>query len=188
MGKPTMRGLLFAGALLVVALVAGYPYASLIVNRVIGTNTVVFTEHDGLQRTLIMGPDAPRPAWLPVLPRSFIVHAGHWLPSPGREVAGDLELLTHKSVDEIKRFYLDALNAAGFDIHDIGYGTLNPLTAGYLGIANMLQGHRSDGDLTITVTTHTADGFILPSRTVKIHWQRLDESSRGGQAAAAAGR
>jgi hypothetical protein len=180
-----MRGLLFAGVLLVVALVAGYPYASLIVNRIIGMNTVVFTEHDGRQRTLISGPDAPRPEWLPVLPRSFIVQAGHWVPSPGREIAGDLELLTHKNVEEIKRFYLDGLNAAGFDTRDIGYGPLNPLTAAALGIANMLQGHRSDGDLTITVTIHTADGFILPSRTVKIHWQRLDQSLRGGQAAAA---
>ena len=180
-----MRGLLFTGVLLAVALVAGYPYASLIVNRAIGTTTVVFTEHDGRQRTLISGPDAPRPEWLPVLPRSFIVQAGHWLPSPDRETAGDLELLTHKSVDEVKRFYLEALHAAGFDIRDIGYGPLNPLTAAYLGIANTLEGHRSDDDLTITVTTHTADSFILPSRTVKIHWQRLDGSLRGGQAAAA---
>jgi hypothetical protein len=183
-----MWGRLFVGLLLVVALAAGYPYASLIVNRIIGTNTVVFTEHDGVQRTLISGPDAPRPAWVPVLPRSFIVHAGHWVPSPGREIAGDLELLTHKNIEEIKRFYLQALNAAGFDIHDIGYGPLNPLTAAYLGIGNMLQGHRSDGDLTITVTTNTADGFILPSRMVKIHWQRQNESSGGGRAAAAADR
>src|SRR5207245_5415508 len=91
-----MRGRILFGILLAVTIVGGYPYASLIVSRIIGTSTVVFTEHDGIQRTLVMGPDAPRPAWLPTLPRSFIVQAGHWVPSPGREIAGDVELLTHK--------------------------------------------------------------------------------------------
>jgi hypothetical protein len=181
-----MWGRLFLGLLLAVAVVAGYPYASLIVNRIIGTNTVVFTEPDGLQRTLIMGPDAPRPAWLPILPHSLIVQAGHWMPSPGREIAGDVELLTHSNVEEIKRFYLDALNSAGFDTHDAGQGTLNAPAAAYFGIANMLQGYRGDDDLTITVTTRTAAGLIVPSRTVQIHWQRWDQTLPGGRAAAAA--
>jgi hypothetical protein len=175
----------FFGLVVVVALVAGYPYAALIVNRVIGTNTVVFTERDGLQRTLIMGPDAPRPDWLPTLPQALVVQAGHWLPSPGREIAGDLELLTHKGVEEIKRFYLDALNTAGFDTRDTGYGTLNAPAAAYLGIANILEGYRSDVDLTITVTTRTPDGLILPSRTVQIHWQKWNKSLLRDRAAAA---
>ena len=182
-----MWGRIFLGVVLVVALVAGYPYAALLINRVIGTSTVVFNEQDGTQRTLVMGPDAPRPQWLPILPRSTVVQVSHWVPSPGREVAGDLVLLTHKDVDEAKRFYLDALQAAGFDMQDLGYGPLNPLTAAYLGIANMLQGHRSSDDLTITVTTHTSDGLILPSRSIELHCQRWDPSLPGGRAAAASG-
>jgi hypothetical protein len=180
-----MWGRLFLGLVLAVALVAGYPYAALIINRVIGTNTVVFTEQDGLQRTLVMGPDAPRPDWLPILPESLVVQASHWLPSPGREVAGDLELLTHKGAEEVKRFYLGALNAARFDTRDIGYGTLNAPAAAYLGIANMLESYRSDEDLTITVTTRTPDGLVFPSRTVQIHWQKWDKSLLGERAAAA---
>ena len=39
-----MWGRLFLGLVLAVALVAGYPYAALLLNRIIGTNTVVFTE------------------------------------------------------------------------------------------------------------------------------------------------
>jgi hypothetical protein len=178
----------FFGIVLVVALLAGYPYAALLINRVIGTSTVVLNEQDGTQRTLIMGPDAPRPQWLPMLPRSAVVQVSHWVPSPGREVAGDVALLTHKGVDETKRFYLDALQAAGFDMQDIGYGPLNPPTAAYLGIANILQGHRNRDDLTITVTTRTADGLILPSRSIEVHWQRWDPSLPGGAAAAASGR
>jgi hypothetical protein len=175
--------------ILAVALVAGYPYAGLILSRVIGTNTVVFTEADGIQRTLVMGPDAPRPDWLPMLPRSIVVQAGHWLPSPGREVAGDVELLTHKDTDEIKSFYVPRLRAAGFDTRDIGYGgTLNAATAAYLGIANTLMGYSRDRALTITVTTRSRDGFILPSRIVQIHWQTGDGSKLPGWASAAPAR
>ena len=180
-----MWGRLFLGVFLVLALVAGYPYAALVLNRAIGTGTVVFTEGDSVQRTLISGPDAPRPAWLPIPPRSYIMQVGHWVPSPGRQVAGDLEILTHNSVDEIKRFYADALGAAGFDMRDMGYGPMNAPTASYLGIANTLQGHRAEDDLTITVTTRTARGFIWPSRAVQIHWQRWDKALLDAQAAAA---
>jgi hypothetical protein len=102
------------------------------------------------------------------------VQAGHWLPSPGREVAGDVELLTHKGVEEIKRFYLDGLRAAGFEMRDIGYGPLNAATAAYLGIDNTLHGYRGDAKLAISVVTRSAGGFVLPSRTVQIHWQRRD--------------
>ena len=49
-----MWGRLFLGLVLAVALIAGYPYAALLFNRIIGTNTVVFTERDGTQSTLFI--------------------------------------------------------------------------------------------------------------------------------------
>jgi hypothetical protein len=179
-----MWGRAFIGLLLLLSLVAGYPYAALVLNRALGTNTVVFGERDGQQRTLIMGPSAPRPDWLPILPRSLVVQAGHWLPSPDREIAGDVELLTHNSVEDIKRFYLGGLAAAGFQMRDIGYGPLNAATAAYLGIDNTLTGYRGEAKLAISVVTRSPDGFIFPSRTVQIHWQTreapldADSSSR----------
>jgi hypothetical protein len=75
-------------------------------------------------------------------------------------------------------------HTAGFDTRDIGYGTLNAPAAAYLGIANILEGYRSDVDLTITVTTRTPDGLILPSRTVQIHWQKWNKSLLNDRAAA----
>ena len=54
--------------------------------------------------------------------------------------------------------------------------TLNAPTAAYLGIVNMLQGYCRDLDLTISVPTRSPAGFILPSRSVQIHWQRWDKS------------
>lgn len=169
-----MWGRPFFGLVVAVALVAGYPYAAWMLNRAIGTNTVVFGEHDGTQRTMIMGPNAPRPAWLPMLPGSALITASHWLPSPDREVAGGVELLTHKGLDEIKRFYLERLRAAGFDIRDAGFGPINAPTAAYLGIANTLLGWRGDTGLWISVTTRTPGGLALPSRTVQVNWQKRD--------------
>jgi hypothetical protein len=166
-----MWGRLFFGFVLLIALTAGYPYAALLLHRVIGTSTVAFMEADGTQRTLIMGPDAPRPDWLPILPRSMVVSAGHWLPSADRLVAGDIALLTHKGVDDIKRFYLDGLRAAGFDVRDAGIAPLNAPTAEYLGIANSLLGWHGEKRLWISVRTRTPGGLVAPSRTVEIHWQ-----------------
>ena len=172
MGLCGMNRQFVFGILVAIALAAGYPYAALILYRVIGTNTVVFTEHDGIQRTLVSGPSAPRPDWVPRLPGALTVQAAHWLPSPGREIAGSVDLLTHKSVDDIKRFYLDGLEAAGFDARDIGYGYLNAGAAAFLGIDNQLLGYRGASDVTISVTTNAPSGLLLRPRIVHIHWQR----------------
>jgi hypothetical protein len=169
-----MSRLMF-GLLIVVGLLAGYPYVNLVLYRMLGTTTVMMTEHDGTQRALVMGPDAPRPDWLPLLPRSVITQAGHWMPSPGREIAGDVEVLTHKGLDDIKRYYLDALGAAGFEMQDAGYGAMTPPIAAYLGVDNILLGYRRDSKLAISVTTRAPGGMMSLSRIVQIHWQTSDK-------------
>jgi hypothetical protein len=169
-----MWGRVLFGVLLVVTVLAGYPYATLILTRLIGTNTVVFLEQDGTTRSVILGPDAPRPEWLPIPPRAWVVEAGHWLPSPGLEVAGKVELLTHRGVDEIRQFYLTRLGAAGFEMRDLGHGPLDALTAAHLGIDNMLQGYRREAKLAISVTTRGSGGLIH-SRLVQINWHSRAE-------------
>ncbi len=177
MGLFGMNRRLFFGILVAIAVTAGYPYAALVLFRLIGTNTVVLTEHDGVQRTLVSGPAAPRPGWVPVLPGAFTIQAAYWLPSTGREIAGSVDLLTHKSVDDIKRFYLDGLEAAGFDARDIGYGYLNAGAAAFFGVDNELLGYGGKSDLTISVTTNAPSGFLLRPRTVHIQWQRWENDA-----------
>lgn len=170
-----MWGRWIFGLLVAITLVAGYPYAALLLNLMVGTNTVVFTEADGTTRSAIMGPHAPRPDWVPIPPRSTVVHAAQWLPSPQLEDAGSMDVLTHKGADEIKRFYLGELRTAGFEMRDAGFGpNLNPLTASYLGISNMLFGWHAEKRMWIGITTRTPDGIVLPSRTVQVVWQKRD--------------
>lgn len=159
-------------ALVVLALLAGYPYASLLILRLVGTNTVVFTEHDGTRRTLISGPSAPRPAWIPELPGAIVLQAAHWLPTPDRTVAGGVDLITHGNVADIRQFYLDTLAAAGFDIRDVGTGAADARTAAFFGIDKQLLGYRADTDVTISISIDAPSGLVLRPRIVKLHWQQ----------------
>jgi hypothetical protein len=50
-----------------------------------------------------------------------------------------------------------------------------------------VERYRNDTDPTVTVTTRTSSGLILPSRSVQIHWQKWDKSLPLTQAAAVSG-
>ncbi len=158
-------------ALVVLAVVAGYPYVSLVLMRVLGTNTVVMTEHDGTARTLVSGPAAPRPTWVPDLPRALTITRSHWLPAPDRAIAGGADLLSHKAPIEISQFYLDKLKALGFDARDIGTGLISPAIAAWLGIEKQILAYREDDDMTVTVDINSPSGLLLRPRLVKVHWQ-----------------
>lgn len=169
-----MRGRLLFGILIVLSLVAGYPYAGYVVNRSLGTGPVTFVEHDGTSRTLIKGPDAPRPDWLPLMPSSLLVTAGHWMPGPAQSPAGDVELLSHAGREAIESYYLDALREAGFTLRDIGIAPLSAPEAALLGQSGTLIGWRRDSGLKVTVQISTRSGLIIPSRLVQIHWTTLE--------------
>lgn len=159
-------------ALGLIAIVAGYPYASVLIYRMVGTHTVVMTEFDGMQRTLISGPSAPQPDWIPRFPRSSLVQASHWLPSPDRAVAGGQDILTNANPGDIKQFYIERLKGQGFDIRDVGFGELAPQTAAFLGIDGQLLGYRAVDDVTISIGIGTPSGLLLRPRIVKLHWQQ----------------
>ena len=162
----------FYFGLILISALAGYPYASLVLYRVIGTSAVVFTERNGTQRSLISGPAAPLPDWVPILPGSLTIGATYWPPTPDRPIAGGVELLTHKGVDDIKQFYLDALRGAKFDARDIGFGLLNAQNSAFFGVENELLAYRADTDVTLSVSTSTPSGLLLRPRLVKLHWQQ----------------
>jgi hypothetical protein len=166
------------GALVVVAVLLGYPYAGLVLNHMMGTQTVVMIEHDGTRRTVIMGPGATHPDWLPVMPGALVVTAGRWLPSAEQPDEGDLEILTHAGADDVRRFYTDTLRRQGFDMKDLGLGPLSPPVAAYFGIDGMLYGYRAATKHEVSLDIRAASGLLLPSRVIEIHWRMTDSPQR----------
>jgi len=169
-----MRKGFFVLLLAVMTVLFGYPYAGWVVNRALGTHSVVMTERDGTQRTLIMGPDATHPEWLAIMPGALVVSAGRWLPNPSQADEGDLEILTHAGFDDIRRFYMDGLQLQGFAMKDLGTGPLSPPAAAYLGIDGMLYGYRAETSFEISLDIRSESGLLLSSRLVQIHWRKTD--------------
>jgi len=81
----------------------------------------------------------------------------------------------------VKRFYTDALTRAGFAVDDLGIAPLNPATAAFLGIAGTLSAKRAATDDMLTVQIRTADGLILASRLLQIHWMKISEYPQHAQ-------
>ena len=79
---------------------------------------------------------------MPVYPGASVVQASKLTAARAPSGFHSLELSTRASLDEVKRFYTDALTRAGFAVKDLGIAPLNPATAAFLGIAGTLSAKR----------------------------------------------
>ena len=167
--------------LFVVALVFGVSHASAIIFALMGPWSAVGIEHDGSQTHMVFGQNLPRPEWVPFYPGASVV-TGSRLTSV-RQPSGfhSLEISTRASLDEVKRFYTERLTRKGFAVEDLGLMSLNPATASLLGIAGTLSAKRAATDDLITIQIRTADGLILPSRLLQIHWMKISEYPQHAQ-------
>ena len=173
--------------LLLVLVVFGTAYAGALLSWVMGPWTAVGIEQDGSQTHFAFGQNLPRPDWVPVYPGATVVQASTLTSAKMPSGVHSLELATRAPFDDVKRFYLDRLTEAGFEVEDHGIAPLNPATAAYLGVAGSLSGKRVDSDDIINVMIRTPDGLI-PSRVLQIHWRKLSElPTTVGQQPAAAG-
>ena len=167
--------------LLVVAVIFGASHASQIIYWVMGPWSAVGFEQDGNQTHMQFGENLPRPEWVPFYPGASVV-TGSRLTSV-RQPSGfhSLEISTRASLDEVKRFYTERLTRKGFAVEDLGLMSLNPATASLLGIAGTLSAKRAATDDLITIQIRTADGLILPSRLLQIHWMKISEYPQHAQ-------
>jgi len=186
--------------LLVITLVFGASHASAILFSFMGPWSAVGIEQDGSATHMAFGQNLARPEWVPVYPGATVVQASKLTAARAASVEHDLvrkpvptfrdharvfhslELSTRASLDDVKRFYTDALTRAGFAVDDLGIAPLNPAIAAYLGIDGTLAGKRVATDDAITVQIRTADGLI-PSRLLQIHWYRVSEYPQHAAAA-----
>ena len=164
------RWRLFFLLLVVIAVMAGSPYAALMLNRVMGPWSVVAHEADGSNTTMQFSQDLPHPDWVPVPAGASIVQSSHLVSKGHPEGFDSLELAVHTSFEDTRRFYLDRLAAAGFVVDDLGTGNLNTASARYLGVAGQLFGKRDATSDRISVDIRTPDGLVVPSRLIQLHW------------------
>jgi hypothetical protein len=61
--------------------------------------------------------------------------------------------------------------------------SLNPAAAALLGIAGSFSARRAATDDLVTIQVRTADGLVLPSRLLQIHWMKISEYPQHAQAA-----
>jgi hypothetical protein len=165
---------LFIPFLIVLALVFGASYAAAIINAAMGTWSSVGIEHDGSQTHMVFGQTLPRPDWVPVYPGAWVVGASKLTSLKIPSGAHSLELGTRSSLEDVKRFYIEELTRAGFEVTDQGIAPLNPLTAAYLGIAGTISARRVSTDDHLDVQVRTPDGLI-PSRLLQIYWRKVSE-------------
>ena len=145
-----------------------------------GSWSAVGFEQDGSQTQMQFGQSLPRPEWVPFYPGASVV-TGSRLTSV-RQPSGfhSLEISTRASLDEVKRFYTERLTREGFAVED-PLMSLNPATASLLGIAGTLSARRAATDDLITIQIRTADGLILASRLLQIHWMKISEYPQHAQ-------
>lgn len=165
------RGWIVAAILIAIALAA--PYASLLIHRALGTTTAGMITADGARSTLVMGPDAPRPDWLPVAPGARVMTASRWMTQEYFKDGGDLAVLARGELGALKAFYAGALAAQGFAVEDLGLGGLAPPLAAYMGVAGTLIAERPATGHELSVSIRTPQGFLTQVRVVEIHWREL---------------
>ena len=175
-----MRRLWFV-FLILVTIVFGASYASVVVNAVMGPWSATAVEHDGSLTSMQFGRDLPRPEWLPLYPNATIVQASRLTSARGPSGFHALDLATRASLEEVRRFYAERLIAAGFEVADQGLTPLNPATARLLGIDGMLSARRPATDDIVMVHIGTPDGLI-PARTLQIRWAKMSEYPRQAEA------
>ncbi len=172
----------FFALLAILAFVFGASYASALLYRVMGPWTAVGIEGDGSATHMAFSPDLPRPDWVPVYPGATVVQASRVTSVKMPSGFHSLDLVTRATLDDVKRFYIDRLTAAGFAVADNGLGPLNPLTAAYLGIAGSLSGRRAATDDQIEIVIRTTEGIIFPSRPLQLQWRKMSEAATAAAA------
>ena len=160
----------FILVLLVVATLAiGAPYAALVLNVLQGPWNATAIEHDGSVTHMTFDRNMPRPSWMPVPPDATVVDATHLINTEQVRDYQSLDVSSHRSLEDLRRFYITRLSAAGFKVTDHGTLNLNARAADYLGIGDTLSATRKASGDSVNVTIGTPEG-IFGARLVQLGW------------------
>ena len=174
-------------ALLIVLTIAfGAPYASALINRLMGPWSVDAVQADGSRTHMQFGQDLPRPDWVPVYPGALVVQGSNVVSA--REPYGfhALDLATRASLDDVRRFYTTRLAAAGFAVRDLGAWPSDARTAAALGLDTTLFARRAATDDQIDIQVRSPEGFA-GTRLLQIHWRKISAAPPGNEPPAGLG-
>ena len=160
--------------LLVATLVFGASYAATIITGIMGPWGATAVERDGSLTQMQFDANLPRPGWLPLYPGAWVVQASKLVSARAPSGFHSFDIGTRASLEDVRRFYTEALAAAEFEVTDTGTLNLNPATAAMLGIAGSLSARRASTDDQVDIQIRTPDGLI-PSRLLQIHWRKISE-------------
>lgn len=166
-----MFGRILFLSLLGLSLLGGYPYAALVLNRIIGTSTATLIELDGRQSVMI-GPNAPRPDWVPIMPQAWVITGANWVAGVPHLPQGSTELLSHASLDGIAAFYGAALHKAGCEIDDDRLGGIDPALAAWFEISMVISAWCPKKKSMFSVQIRAPSGIVLPTRLIELSWRR----------------
>lgn len=146
-------------------------YLNAAIYRLVGTAPVIATSPDGQTTTSILGPSAPIPDWVPRLSDEVVLSASQSFTKPTGTKSGTLDVVTRLPLGEIRKYYLERLEVAGFVMKDEGLGSIDGRTARVLSVAGTLRGQRREADERVFVNIRGEEGFVLRTRAVQIVWR-----------------
>jgi hypothetical protein len=156
--------------LIVIATLAiGAPYAALVLNVLQGPWSATGVERDGSITEMRFDRSMARPSWMPVPPDAAVVDQSHLINTLEARDYQSLEVTSHRSLAELRRFYIAHLRAAGFSVTDLGTLNLNARAADYLGIGDTLSATRKSSGDAVNITIGTPEG-VFGARLVQLGW------------------
>ncbi len=173
--KQIMFGRLFITILIVLMILAvGAQFLYYGFTHIMGTRTVVMVMHNGTQKTLISGPNAPRPDWVPIMPKALLANAGYWVPNPierqSGQKSGTIDLMSFAPLEDIQYYYLSELKKLNFTTQGSPTGKFDQAFTDVLGVESTVYGYHEATKREFLATIFAPWGWPIASRSVQIKW------------------
>jgi hypothetical protein len=169
-----MRAASIALILTLVVLFGSGPYLSVVFAWLMGDMATATIEADGTPIAALIGPNAPQPEWMPKEPGGVVASANRWQPSKYMKDGGGMDVVSRKTVADVKAYYGEALRQAGFAVEDPGWGPLNAGTAAALSLDGFLIAEDKTRNLEVVLQIGTPErSIVAKARVVKVIWREL---------------
>ncbi len=142
------------------------PYLDAVIFKMNGTRQTTGTSRSGQAYPLMIGPEAPIPAWLPLPEAGFVVARSALIKPAGQPAEGFALFLTRTPPERLRQQYRADLKGAGFVVTTM----IPTLAQQRAGAVFSLIGSRPADGVGVTVTAGTTESMVLEFWQVRIDW------------------